>query len=135
MWSYNEISRRYTSVDVEFYVPPVVRGQADDNRQASRESDEIDQELCRRLIDEQHRKSRALYDRLLALGVCREQARGVLPQNMMTTFWGTVDLHNLISFIELRDSPHAQCEIREYARGIKQLVRPFLPNVAQALNW
>ncbi|MBN2450328.1 MAG: FAD-dependent thymidylate synthase, partial [Lentisphaeria bacterium] len=34
-WSYNEISRRYTDVDLTCYVPPEVREQAESNRQAS----------------------------------------------------------------------------------------------------
>ena len=71
-----------------------------------------------------------LYEHLLESGVCREQARGVLPQNMMVTFWGTVDLGNLLHFLELRDSDHAQSEIREYAKAIKTLIKPIVPNVA-----
>ena len=54
---------------------------------------------------------------------------------MMTTFWATVDLNNLIKFLELRDSEHAQAEIKEYAVGIKQLIKPLLPNVAKVFNW
>ena len=54
---------------------------------------------------------------------------------MMTTFWATVDLNNLIKFIELRDSPHAQAEIREYGQAIKKLIAPIVPHVAEVLNW
>jgi thymidylate synthase (FAD) len=82
------------------------------------------------LIKEHNNASLALYEKLLESGVCREQARGVLPQNMMVTFWGTVDLSNLLHFLELRDSDHAQWEIREYAIAIKKLIKPFIPNVA-----
>ncbi len=32
-------------------------------------------------------------------GVCREQARGVLPQNLYTEYYGTVNLNNLLKFI------------------------------------
>jgi len=46
------------------------------------------------------------------------------------TFWGTVDLSNLLHFLELRDSDHAQWEIREYAVAIKKLIKPIVPNVA-----
>jgi thymidylate synthase (FAD) len=134
-WSYNEISRRYTEVDLEFYLPPVVREQAPTNRQASVEPQHVDQEAARHLIAEQNRASLQLYERLLQMGVCREQARGVLPQNLMTTFWATVDLHNLIGFLSLRDSEGAQWEIRQYALAIKELVRPDFPNVAAALGW
>jgi thymidylate synthase (FAD) len=134
-WSYNEISRRYTEVDLEFYVPPVVREQAASNRQASIDPVRVDQDAARQLIDASNRATLEAYNRLLALGVCREQARGVLSQNLLTTFWATVDLHNLIHFLELRDSDAAQWEIRQYAVAIKTLVRPQFPNVAQALGW
>ncbi len=134
-WSYNEISRRYTDEDVKFYLPVALREQSESDRQASKSSDRLDQARCRGLIARHHEQSLQLFEQLLAAGVCREQARGVLPQNMMTTFWATVDLNNLIKFIELRDSPHAQAEIREYGLAIKKLVTPILPNVAEVLKW
>ncbi len=129
-WSYNEISRRYTEIDLEFYTPEVLRRQSEDNRQASFfdpafHGGQLREEICRH-----NRLSLELYEKLLASGVCREQARGVLPQNMMVTFWGTVDLSNLLHFLELRDSDHAQSEIREYAVAIKKLIKPIVPNVA-----
>ena len=34
-WSYNEISRRYTEIDMEFYTPGTLRRQSENNRQAS----------------------------------------------------------------------------------------------------
>ena len=130
-WSYNEISRRYTEVDLEFYCPDKLRKQAESNRQASVNWDNFDDAPLRRKIAQHNQDSVKLYEELLEQGVCREQARGVLPQNMMVTFWGTVDLNNLIHFLELRDSDHAQWEIREYALAIKQLIKPHFPNVAK----
>ena len=69
------------------------------------------------------------------MGVCREQARGILPQNLMTTFWATVDLSNLAHFLELRDHEGAQWEIRQYAQAIKNLIKPQFPNVAEIYSW
>ena len=129
-WSYNEISRRYTEVDLEFYTPPKLRRQAETNRQASVDSPDFEDTALRKMIAEHNERSLALYNSLLEAGVCREQARGVLPQNMMVTFWGTVNLNNLLHFLELRDSEHAQWEIREYAKAIKKLIKPIIPNVA-----
>ena len=129
-WSYNEISRRYTEIDMEFYTPVQLRRQAENNRQASFADDNFADAALREEITKHNMKSFELYESLLASGVCREQARGVLPQNMMVTFWGTVDLSNLLHFLELRDSDHAQSEIREYALAIKQLIKPIIPNVA-----
>jgi thymidylate synthase (FAD) len=134
-WSYNEISRRYTEIDLEFYVPPKIRKQAESNRQASVEWEGFDDGEIRGMMDDQNKRSLALYDSLISKGVCREQARSVLPQSMMVSFWGTVNLGNLIHFLELRDSDHAQWEIREYARAIKALIKPVIPNVAKILGW
>ncbi len=129
-WSYNEISRRYTDVDIEFYVPPKLRIQAENNRQASNLDENFEDSALREMIQKQNEASYKAYEELLAAGVCREQARGVLSQNMMVTFWGTVDLNNLLHFLELRDSEHAQWEIREYAIAIKKLIKPIVPHVA-----
>jgi thymidylate synthase (FAD) len=132
-WSYNEISRRYTEVDMEFYVPPEIREQAEIDRQASVESS-ADHSTELAAIAAHNEASLKLYNGLLESGVCREQARGVLPQNMMVTFWATVDLSNLIHFLDLRDSAHAQWEIREYAKAIKTLIEPIVPNVMRTLE-
>ena len=129
-WSYNEISRRYTEIDMEFYTPQELRRQAENNRQASVADPDFKAPELIASIDAHNKASLALYEKLLAAGVCREQARGVLPQNMMVTFWGTVDLSNLLHFLELRDSDHAQWEIREYAIAIKKLIKPYIPHVA-----
>ncbi len=128
-WSYNEISRRYTEIDMEFYTPEHLRRQSEDNRQASFADPAFEDGALRQEIAAHNQQSLALYDRLLEAGVCREQARGVLPQNMMVTFWGTVDLANLLHFLQLRDSSHAQYEIRAYAVAIRQLIRPIVPHV------
>ncbi len=130
-WSYNEISRRYTEIDMEFYTPPKLRAQAKVNRQASVDLPGFEDDELRQKISGHNELSMKLFNELLDAGVCREQARGVLPQNMMVTFWGTVDLNNLLHFLELRDSEHAQWEIREYAKAIKQLIKPLVPNVAK----
>ena len=134
-WSYNEISRRYTEVDMEFYVPEKYRVQSDNNKQASVEGSEIEKNTeAHNLYNEIVEKSLETYNKLLEIGVCKEQARGVLPQTMFTTFWATVDLRNLIHFIELRDDDHAQKEIRDYARAMKELIRPYVPHVVKYME-
>lgn len=130
-WSFNEISRRYTEIDMECYTPAKLRQQAETNRQASIDNPDFEDAALRQQIADHNKQSLDLYNSLLEKGVCREQARGVLPQNMMVTYWGTVDLNNLLHFLELRDSEHAQWEIQQYAKAIKQLIKPIIPNVAK----
>ena len=108
----------------------MLRRQSQNNRQASFVDEDFKSPELVEAIRKHNEASLELYNKLLEGGVCREQARGVLPQNMMVTFWGTVDLSNLLHFLELRDSEHAQVEIREYAQAIKKLIKPIVPHVA-----
>lgn len=137
VWKFNEVSRRYSEEEITFYCPKSLREQSKNNRQASIQSDKFKDngDYLMDTIDTHNKVSYSLYLSLLDSGVCREQARGVLPQNMMTTYWGTIDLHNLISFFTLRDSEHAQYEIRVYAQAMKQLIKPILPNVSTILGF
>src|SRR5690606_35692920 len=101
-FSYNEISRRYTDKDMEFYLPESYRTQHQSNRQASAEN--LSKFLNVVLLSEteiHHENSLKFYYRLLAAGVCKEQARGVLPQNLLTEFYMTGNLRNWVHFVKL----------------------------------
>lgn len=125
-WSYNEISARYTELENEFYFPDPYRSQSKINKQASGLplENQTSPWLAYGNAIEQATKS---YEELLALGVSREQARAVLPVAIYTRFYATVDLHNLLHFISLRDDWHAQPEIQEYARALKDLAWTITP--------
>ena len=56
-------------------------------------------------------------------------ARMILPQSMYTESYATVDLSNLIKFVQLRDHNHAQLEIRVYAQAIKEIIKEWCPIV------
>tara|TARA_Y100000593_G_C4323378_1_gene345250 strand:+ start:12081 stop:12911 length:831 start_codon:yes stop_codon:yes gene_type:complete len=144
-WSYNEISRRYTSVDMNFYESELFRTQHKSNRQASNEEDLINPEVtylqecndavtgsASLLCKHRHKDSLQLYNALIEKGVCREQARGVLPQNMYTEYWGTVNLNNLFKFIELRMHEGAQWEIQQVAYACLQIAECLFPVTTQA---
>ena len=73
-----------------------------------------------------------LYDRLLEKGVCREQARGVLPQNLYTQYYGTVDIHNLLKFIDLRSHEGAQWEIQKVAQACLDITSKHFPITVDA---
>ena len=138
-WSYNEISRRYTGETLEFYEPKLYRTQHKSNRQASNEDDLIDPVVIPDLSDssvgltashcmlKHHELSVRFYHDLIKYGVCREQARGVLPQNLYTEYYGTVNLNNLIKFIDLRIDSHAQWEIQKVAEACKKIATNLWP--------
>lgn len=138
-WSYNEISRRYTSKDLQFYEPKGFRGQHKSNRQASNRKKIIDPIIYPDLSDSSygitasqavyhhHKNSIELYNKLLSTGICREQARGILPQNLYTEYYGTVNLNNLLKFIDLRIHDGAQQEIQKVAEACLEIAMDLWP--------
>jgi len=136
-WAYNEISRRYTEVDLRFYEPKAFRTQHESNRQASNENDLIDPTITPAFADTYikasdamvkfHKQSLDLFDHLIAKGVCREQARGVLPQNLYAKYYGTVNLSNLLKFIDLRSHEGAQWEIQKVAEACLDIAEEIWP--------
>ena len=144
-WSYNEISRRYTSVDMQFYEPESFRTQHKSNRQASNDelinpdmNDFVNRPLpvppyrASEAVSNHNTRSLGLYNQLIDKGICREQARGVLPQNLYTQYYGTVDIHNLLKFIDLRMHEGAQWEIQQVAKACLEIVSNFFPITVQA---
>lgn len=133
-FSYNEISRRYTAEDIQFFVPETIRKQAKSNRQAS--DGELEPDKAQRVlywIEEQHKRSRKLFEELLLMGVPREQARGILPQNLMTKFYMTGNLRNWAHFVKLRLDGHAQQEVRVIAQQVHNILIEKFPEATKAL--
>ena len=136
-WSYNEISRRYTDVNIEFYEPEMLRTQHKSNRQASNAEELANPVVfayedggklrAASLVKRHHEQSFKIYENLLSSGVCREQARGVLPQNMYTEYYGTCNLNNLLKFIDLRTHEGAQWEIQRVAEACLDVVEELWP--------
>lgn len=148
-WKYNEISNRYVEIGEkeappEFYLPKMFRTQHKSNRQSSNLNDLINPIILRDVDDglssftaadevRQHCESSIdLYHSLIESGVCREQARMVIPQNLYTTYYATVDLHNLLHFIELRTHEGAQWEIQQVAKAMLEIARELWPVAVQA---
>lgn len=133
-FSYNEVSRRYTSDNIEFYVPDTVRRQAASNRQASEgELDPISANTAIAIMKVQHEQALDAYNDMLALGVPREQARGVLPQNLMTKFYMTGNLRNWVHFVRLRIDNHAQVEVQDIGKQVLAILEQKFPEATKAL--
>ncbi|MGA9530301.1 MAG: FAD-dependent thymidylate synthase [Candidatus Babeliales bacterium] len=125
MNSYNEVSYRYVQAPVEFYTPLSWRYQDATNRQCSRGT--FQDTTLSDAYAQSIQKSFETYELLLAQGVSREIARGVLPLCTYTEFIFTCNLHSLVHFLHLRLHPGAQQEIQAYARGMYQLAFPYFP--------
>ena len=141
-WAYNEISRRYTSVDMKFYSPEKFRTQHKSNRQASNNEMvdpvldsaylQIGYESASNAVRMHNNRSINLYNAMIDAGVCREQARGVLPQNLYNEYYGTVNLHNLLKFVSLRLHEGAQWEIQKVASACHAIAMKHFPHAVQS---
>jgi thymidylate synthase (FAD) len=140
-FAFNEISRRYTSEDIAFWKPDKWRKQSKSNKQAS-----TDEEVGDLVIDldsapieaaAAYRQSAKyqidLYESLLFYGVCREQARAVLPQSLLTRFYMGGSLRNWVHFLKLRLDSHAQVEVQIVARKIESQLRELWPEAMGVL--
>lgn len=126
----NEYSMRYSEAIDDFYVPELdrIKGQGKANRQGS--ADELAEDTRRgakAAIQVNSRSAFKEYHYLLRLGVARELARIVLPVNFYTSWTWQSDLNNLFKFLNNRLDAHAQWEIQEYARTIRDIIGPLVP--------
>ena len=142
--SWSEESRRYIKTEPEFYWPDKWRKAADNVKQGS--SDEPHDmvilygtggknglthlEDCGKEIVEE---VLSLYNTLIKEGVAPEQARMILPQNVMINWVWTGTLLSWIHLIKERTSPTAQRETKEFAQMVEKIVREHYPISAGAL--
>lgn len=120
--SYNEVSYRYVKVKTEFYIPQHFRLQDKENGQSSYgafTNDELTEQYKQAL-----QNAYDAYTKMLEAGVCREQARAILPVATYTEFIYTCNLQALMHFMKLRLGSGAQKEIREYALALLKLALP-----------
>jgi thymidylate synthase (FAD) len=135
-WSFNEVSARYSELPEEFYTPEIsqITTQSASNKQMRTDEVHPDADLYQGLISLSCEHSFKVYKEMLACGVPRELARGVLPVNTFSHMFATVDLHNLAHFLRLRLHSHSQYEIRVYAQAMLELIEPIVPVAVAALR-
>lgn len=141
-FSYNEISRRYTSEALEFWIPDKFRGQAVRNKQAS--SGEVIEEMVdlfsgdrvvkvRDVFTDSAMDALAVYTNMIDAGVAREIARAVLPQSLLSRFYMTGNLRAWENFVKLRADEHSQKEIQVVANKISAIIDSLWPTSWRAL--
>lgn len=122
---WNEISGRYVELH-DIYRPSVWRAQSKNSKQGSEgevgSMGEITQEY-NDLMD----RVLGFYHRLCEKGVAKEQARSILPFSTYTECIWTVSFQAVMNFLELRLDSHAQYEVQEYARAVRQIVEAKTP--------
>ena len=126
--SANEMSARYSVLSDDFYIPEEERCQGQDNNMKQGSCGALE-DACKitSTIRVESSHSYSAYEELLEMGLSRELSRSVLPVNIYTEMYWMMNLHNLLHFVKLRASLHAQYEIRVYAEKIKETIREIAP--------
>jgi len=135
---WNEISRRYVDSTPELYWPETIREKAKDKKQGSGGPHPTInhgvgtgyyqglKDTVSLLLEE--------YDNLLEDGVAPEQARMILPQNMMTEWYWTGNLYAFAKMFISRTDPHTQKETQDVAHMIGNIIQPLFPISWKALT-
>jgi len=116
--AWTEVSRRYVDSEPEFYSPTEWRRRAVDKKQGSMSEPVPSQKVVNSIKKEYDTVALDCYNRLLKLKVCPEQARMLLPQDMMTSWYWSGSLYAFSRVCNLRLKEDAQAETREVAQSI-----------------
>ena len=135
----NEISGRYSVMENEFYVPDreQIRFQSKDNKQGRNQGEEVPPEIQQKILDiikKGYSQAYNQYNEMLEENIARELARINLPLSLYTQWYWQIDLHNLFHFLKLRMDPHAQWEIRQYARVMAEMTGKVAPMAYEAFE-
>ena len=105
MASYNEESGRYRELQPVFYVPGPQRRLVQQGKPGAYEFIEGTPEQYQVVVEQTQRsceQAYAAYQSMLAAGVAREVARGVLPVATYSSMYVTMNARSLMNFLSLR---------------------------------
>ena len=121
---YNSISGRYVDFSDTYTTIKEWRKQSKDSKQGSAEAlNKNLQHWCNDIEKKVINECKTAYDKLIELGVSKEQARSVLPLNLNTQFIWTGSLLSFIHLFKLRLKNDAQQETREVVELMLQQVK------------
>ena len=142
--SYNEESGRYKQLSPVFYVPGPDRNLVQTGKTGHYEFLPGTPEQIA-LVEQESRKasteSYASYQRMLEAGVAREVARVVLPLNIYSSMYVTMNARALMNFLSLRTKREGthfpsfpQREIEMCAEKMEDFWAPLMPMTYEAFN-
>lgn len=140
--SFNEMSGRYTELKPDFYIPgeerPLINHGTSMKPKFEHGTNSAKEKLLLENLNVWHEDSSAVtwstYTEALDAGIAKEVARGVLPVNIYTEFYWTVNARSLMNFISLRGiqegakfPSHPQFEIQRAAMQVENLFKGLMP--------
>ena len=131
---WNEISGRYVQFEPDFFKPRSFRAKAEDKKQGSGLRMEGQAEVdLKGVFDDAHAFAYSKYKQALALGLCEEQARSLLPLDTMTQWIWSGSLGAFAKMVKLRTAPDSQYEARIVATKIMSHMEEYFPTSMEAL--
>lgn len=131
---WNEVSRRYVDNEPDIYSPDHWRQRPEKKKQGSGQAFEKEhQQFMQQQYVEIMDRVLKMYEYMLAYGVAPEQARMMLPQSMMTSWWWSGSLDAFADMCKLRLGPDSQTETREVAIQIAEEMVNLFPVSWKAL--
>lgn len=143
---WNEVSRRYVDTSPEFYYPENWRKRNIDKKQGSHDDQFVEEisyihpymedlrgekvtitEGVTKRVKYLTSQAVNVYIEMLEAGVCPEQARMVLPQNMYTEWYWSGSLHAFARVCNLRCKKDTQKETRYIADQIDEIAKEHFP--------
>lgn len=137
---WNEVSRRYVKSSPSFYLPSRWRLAAEDVKQGSSEETfkgvfypDNPHKSLQQVVYDHTRAAFSLYEEMIRQGVCPEQARMILPQNMFTEWIWSGTVGAFAKMLSLRLPPDTQEETRTVATFIAWIMEKYFPFSTEAL--
>lgn len=129
-FSFNEISGRYVEFTDSFFTPDNFRLQDKNIKQGSKiDTDNLlNQPIVNDIYKEALDNAYLSYKNLLDSGVCKEQARGVLPLALNTQLYATCNIRSFYTYLKLRLDSHSQVEIQDISNQMLELVKAIPDN-------
>src|SRR6056300_1575163 len=142
--SYNEESGRYKKLEPVFYLPKKPRGLIQSGKPGAYEFYEGSDNqylLAAQETADANRKAYAAYEEMLDNGIAREVARGVLPVNLYSSMFVTMNARALMNFLSLRTKREGthfpsfpQREIEMVAEQMEELWAEKMPMTADTFD-
>lgn len=131
MDSWNESSRRYVTMEPEFYIPKLNEWRLAPDNKKQGSGGPIDPWTGSILTEELKKyieQGEALYKLAMDNGAAPEQARLFLPAYAMhVVYRWSCSLQSVALFLNQRLAQDAQHEITKYAEAVKDLITPHFP--------
>ena len=144
MASYNEESGRYKELDPVFYTPAVDRRLVQQGKPGAYEFIHGSPEMYVAVRSEIYTSSRLAYEayqNMLDAGVAREVARAVLPVNIYSSMYVTMNARSLMNFLSLRTAREGthfpsfpQREIEMVAEKMEHFFAKAMPMTYEAFE-